>query len=352
MFFLYFCIMQNIFSHIAYLLTKHECVIIPGFGALIHTPVSSKNADENVFSPPGISLGFNSELNHNDGILADSVKREQKVSYNEANKIVSDFSVQFIDLLKNKKEVSIPQVGYFGLSEDNKINFSPATVLSANAGQYGFKNFYLPLLIDIATPTVTKEAEGSNNNKRSTTIPLRKRLLTAASVAAVALIFLLLSTPINNKEIPAQYAGMFSSYIQEPVSFITNVPDSLISENIMNEDSISTEMPVQVSEDTLKTTAVIEEEVEKEIVPEVKPFSANGYLIIIASFPNKRDAEKRLSQLKKEFNTASIIEKSDRSRIYIRSFEDKEEAEYFLNKFRKDNPKYKDAWLLSNKVRS
>ena len=90
--------MKNIFSHIAYLLTKHECVIIPGFGALVHSNVPAKDTmDEDIFSPPFILLGFNSELKHNDGILADSIKKEQKISYNEASKIVSDFSVKLND---------------------------------------------------------------------------------------------------------------------------------------------------------------------------------------------------------------------------------------------------------------
>jgi len=346
--------MQNIFSHIAYLLIEHECVIIPGFGALIHTPVLSKNADENVFSPPGISVGFNSEIKHNDGILADSIKEEQKISYNEANKIVSDFSRKLIDLLKNKKEVAIPQVGLFKLSENNKISFSPAIDLSANAGQYGFKNFYLPLLCEINVSPATKEEVEKPEDKRIITIPLRKILLTTASVAAIVLIFLLFSIPIDNKEIPTQYAGMFSSYIPEPVSPVVNVPDSLVNENITKQDSISTEIPAQINKDTLKTVVIPKAAVivKEEIVPEVKIDPANSYLIIIASFPDRGGAEKLLPLYKKEFNTASIIERNNRSRVYIRSFEDKEEAEYFLDRFRTENPRFKDAWLFCNKAKS
>ncbi len=306
-------------------------MIIPGFGALVHSYMPANAMDGDVFASPAVSLGFNPELKHNDGILADSIKREQKISYNDANKKVSDFSVCLDDLLKNKKEVAIPQVGRFRLSEDNKVNFSPATNLSANADQFGFKNFYMPLLSDVIAPQA-KEGTEKSKNKQVIMIPLSKRLLTAASVAAIALILMLFSTPIDNDDVSMQYAGMFSV----PV----NLQEKQVVGNVENAD----------------TTTVLKESQEKitpvrqEAVPVVN--SSKGYLIIIASFANRRDAEKMLPYFQEKFDTASIIERSDRTRIYIRSFQDKSEAESFLNDFRVDYPKHKDAWLLSNKARS
>ena len=315
--------MQNIFSHIAYLLTKHECVIIPGFGALVHSDVLPGNTmDEDVFSPPAISLGFNSELKHNDGVLADSIKREQKISYNEASKMVSDFSAKLNEQLKNKKKVTISQVGSFVLSENKKINFSPATDLSANAGQFGFKNFYIPLLSEIII-SGEKEETGKIKGRNVVLIPYSKRLLTVASVAAIALIFMLLSTPISNKDIPVQYAGMFSSIALK----------EMLEEVTPNQQK----MPPSVKPDSEENKTIEN--------------SSDSYLIVIASFPNRREAERMFSRFKAEFTSAAIIERSDRSRIYIRSFQDKEEAGNFLEKFRQDNPKYKDAWLLSNKAK-
>ena len=333
--------MQNIFSHIAYLLTKHECVIIPGFGALVHSDVLSRNTvDEDVFSPPAISLGFNSELKHNDGVLADSIKREQKISYNEANKMVSDFSAKLNEQLKNKKKVTISQVGCFVLSENKKINFSPATDLSANASQFGFKNFYIPLLSEIIIAEEKEEA-GKAKGRNVVLIPFSKRLFTVASVAAIVLIFMLLSTPISNKDIPAQYAGMFFDLQEERVVGNTKESDATVLK----------EMREEITPDRQKITPSVKPESEKsEENKTIEDFS-DGYLIVIASFPNKGEAERMLSYFKKEFSSAAIIERSDRSRIYVRSFQDKGEAENFLEKFRQDNPKYKDAWLLSNKAK-
>jgi len=342
---------QNIFSHIAYLLTKHECVIIPGFGALVHSSAPARNAaDEDIFSPPSVSLEFNSELKHNDGILADSVKREQKISYNDANKMVSDFSIQLTEQLKNKKEITIPQVGRFVLSEDKKINFSPAADLSANADQFGFKNFYIPLLSEIVMP-VEKEKSEKAKDKPVVIIPFGKRLLNIAAVAAIALIFMLLSTlSIDNRDIPVQYAGIFSPYT--PVTIRQTVSDDVVVEDttgLVAPEEDMTQTVVSVPEKGNVPEPQLVEKKENPVLAVEN--SSDGYLIIIASFSNRRDAERGLSEFKKQFDTASILEKSGRSRIYIHSFQDKKEAERFLDKFRLENPKHKDAWLLSNRER-
>ena len=358
-FFYYFCTMQNIFSHIAYLLTAHECVIIPGFGALVHSVVpSEKVMDEDVFSLSRVSLGFNSELKHNDGLLCDSLKRERNISYNESNRIISEFSAGLIDLLKKRKEFSIPQVGHFVQTEGNKINFSPDLESSANAGQYGFKNFYLPLLSELVVPVAKEETEQVESPKHIM-IPLSRRLITAVSVAAVALLFLLFSIPIDSREIPVQYAGMFSSYIPSiPEEVPMALPEEQVVEKIMEESNpVVLNQPDKEEVEEIEEIALIREE---EAVPVVNPVleekiatdnSTDNYFIIIASFESKSTAEKVLPHYKKEFDSASVHVKNNRSRIYIQSFQDKREAERFLNEFRRDNPKHKDAWLLCNKAR-
>ncbi len=49
------------------------------------------------------------------------------------------------------------------------------------------------------------------------------------------------------------------------------------------------------------------------------------------------------------FPTAAIVETTDRYRIYVSSFNDKIQAETFLDGFRKENPKYETAWLYSKR---
>ena len=67
--------MQGISFHIAYLLTQHEYVIVPGLGAfVVSLPEKDKTSRWGILSPPVYSLEFDQELKHDDGLLANSIE--------------------------------------------------------------------------------------------------------------------------------------------------------------------------------------------------------------------------------------------------------------------------------------
>ena len=77
-----FCIID----HIEYLIQRHECVVIPNWGAfIVHTQQSSFDADNERITVPCRSLGFNPALTYNDGMLVSSIMRKEGVSYEKAN---------------------------------------------------------------------------------------------------------------------------------------------------------------------------------------------------------------------------------------------------------------------------
>ena len=61
--------MKDLNVYIEELLYKHQCVIIPKFGAFISNRKSAKMADDKTFDPPKRELSFNASLNSNDGLL-------------------------------------------------------------------------------------------------------------------------------------------------------------------------------------------------------------------------------------------------------------------------------------------
>ncbi len=346
--------MQNLFSHIAYLLTKHECVIIPEFGALVHhVIITQSGVTENIFAPPTLSLGFNPELKHNDGLLINSVSKEQKISYNEAKNIILDFSYQFKSLLNAKNEVIVPLVGNFNLV-DNKIEFTPASDLSSNANYFGFKNFYMPILENIENTVISKSEEILITEEKEPVllIPIGRKLLGIVSSVAIILLFLLFSTPINNKDIPAQYASMFyvSSTNQEitPKKKATESVVVVTTTEQMSEKKPGIDNLKAIKPETMNNNLSEQKSSGKSLNTEIKT-NESTYYIVVASFPTQPDAEKMLKGFEKEFGKVSIISKNNRHRIYIQSFNDKTEAESFLEKFRINNPKHQDAWLLSSK---
>jgi hypothetical protein len=118
--------MQNIPFHIAYLLLRHECVIVPGLGAFVASPSDREKTKRwGILSPPEFFLGFNPEIKHNDGLLANSVAKEKKCSYKEANLLIDQYVTDVLQALDEGKEVRIPWVGSLH-SEENKKWFQPA----------------------------------------------------------------------------------------------------------------------------------------------------------------------------------------------------------------------------------
>ena len=96
-----------------------------------------------------------------------------------------------------------------------------------------------------------------------------------------------------------------------------------------------------------ETGIVQETECDKRLNNEKK--TRKKYYIKIASCPEEIKAKEYIRRLeRKGRNNISILEKSNKYRLYLDSFDSKEEATDFLNQFR-DTTSFKDAWLLAHK---
>ena len=323
--------MQDIDFHLAYLLTKHECVIIPDFGAFVISSVcASKREETGIFCPPIQTLGFNPNIKHNDGLLANSLSIEKNISYKEATFLLKDYVGYLNDQLSRSKELNIKWVGSLALSGGDKIIFTPVPRMSCNAFNFGLSNFYLPCLRELESVERKAVVEKREDNKTITISVNRRALTWTGSVAAAVLALFLVSTPLNNQH---EQNTQKASFLSIPVSKIEIgeevEPDAILLDSVV------------VSE-----TIVVSE--EKPIVKE--EINTRSYYIIVSSLPTKNLAEKKLIDFHEAgFANAAIISKGDKHRICVNEFEQKEEAELYLSEFRQNNPKYATAWLLSQR---
>ena len=140
--------MQSIPFYIAYLLTRHECVIVPDLGAFVVFPSDKEKNKWGVLSPPENLLEFYTEINHNDGLLSFSITKVEKCSAEEADSLISQFVSNTLLALDQGKTVNIPWVGSLYL-ENNNILFRPENILSCNALNYGLTGFSMPCLTEL-----------------------------------------------------------------------------------------------------------------------------------------------------------------------------------------------------------
>jgi Bacterial nucleoid DNA-binding protein len=313
--------MQTINFHLAYLLISYECVIIPGFGAFVTFSASAKKEERSeMWHAPKQWIGFNETIRHNDGLLANSIAKEKNVSYKEATILINQYVDQLEEALSSGEFVAIPFVGSFSLHPNRSIEFKPAVQPSCSLRNTGFSNFYFPSLSEIE-----KERK---QDKPETVIPkvrtyayIKRACITAAAVVALFAVTIPTNDYLSNNGV--QNAGMVSlpAVNMEPAA-----PEEGVSNAII--------LPVQKEEP--KTA--------------INPANIRYYYIIVSSLPNRPLAKQRALEIKEQMLfQAGVVSSDEKHRVYVNRFEDKEEAEAFLQIFRQAYPKHQNAWLLSQK---
>src|SRR5204862_3993854 len=89
---------MNVSKCIAELLMQHDCVIVPGFGAIAAEMKSASiHPAQHSFQPPTKDFSFDSSIADNDGALIEMISRKETSSKDFATRTVRDF----VDEIKN-----------------------------------------------------------------------------------------------------------------------------------------------------------------------------------------------------------------------------------------------------------
>ncbi len=179
--------MISIIQHIEYLMIFHDCVVVPGWGALIANH-STSSASELSIKRPSRTIAFNASINHNDGLLASSLMRRHSLSYQEACNIISTNVTTFQRHLSNGDELAFGHLGYFKFNASKKIEFTPM------AQDHSCDEFFG--LTDISVNAITWKEPETAHIAPNIAIGWHDRMKVAASVAAIVGVGLLLSTPV------------------------------------------------------------------------------------------------------------------------------------------------------------
>lgn len=79
---------DNLSLHITTLLRRNDCVVVPGVGAFVATHRQATVAD-GVLTAPVREVSFNPALTYDDGLIASSVSRRLKISFEQARERVA-----------------------------------------------------------------------------------------------------------------------------------------------------------------------------------------------------------------------------------------------------------------------
>ena len=187
--------MFSLIEHIEYLVARHDCVVIPGWGAFIanYSPARYRDDASCVYERPRRSIGFNASVDHNDGLLAQSLVRREGMTFDAAMRFIGDNVAVFRKQLAADGEVSMGQVGYFRRNRGRYIEFVPSLHDNAADGYYGLAGLEVKTVSALERELAQQEQPRVASRRNPF---LRKATRIAASVAVLIGLGVLFSTPV------------------------------------------------------------------------------------------------------------------------------------------------------------
>ncbi len=185
--------MTSIIQHIEYQMTLHDCVVVPGWGALVaqHAP-ASYDADARVFRCPHRAIAFNASVNHNDGLLVNSIMRRDGLTYDNAMRTIDDQVSTYRRQIAQGREVAFGRLGVFKAAKGGAMEFVPF----GGAGRdeyFGLADLHVATLEQKSQPL---PAASTQERARDEFMRYVKRTWrVAASVVVLVALTIMLTTP-------------------------------------------------------------------------------------------------------------------------------------------------------------
>lgn len=281
--------MISVLDHIEYLSYKHDCVIVPGFGAFI-SQYSSTN-EKGIISSLNRNITFNASIDYNDGLLINSLMRRERISSELAKNLIAEYVCCIRTQLKHEGEIPLGRLGYFKYINDNAIEFNPFITKKSNSEYYGLSRITLKPLFEDTTEDVMME---NKNN----IVPFTKKLVqVAASIILLICLSLFLSTPIVDLD-NTNYANLNAF-------------------NIKNHKKEQLQHDLYIAIPKIKNSDknVTAEDIETERIENKNTLDEGKYCIVIASLATQKQAEKFIQE--NGIKNCNITKSIKKYRVYV-----------------------------------
>ena len=390
--------MKELTKHIEALLVENDCVILPQFGGFVtnHTPARWIE-EEQTFLPPYRTIGFNSQLKINDGLLVQSYMLTHDATYPEANRLAEAAIEKLSQELYKEGQVELHGIGTLRRTIVGEYQFDPTENGVITPALYGLGAVEMKTLAMLEeerkqkpAPRVEVETKAietpvmEEEKGRTITIKIRHEWITNA-VAAVAavMLFFFLSTPVDNTYIEEEnYASLGNISVFEQIKKESLLTTLMEAPTTKAAPTVTMEKPATKPAVEAKPAPVAKVEPKPVVKTEPAPVAkaepapvekvapapvakaesasvakvtpapqkkSSSYNIIIASVPAESDAQHTIDSFAaKGHPGAFLIKGNGRFRIALKAFETEAEAYDKVNELKK-NPLFKDAWVLKTR---
>lgn len=174
---------MQIEKHISDLLYRYQCVTVPSFGAFLTETVSAHvTGSASSFFPPKKVVSFNANVKNNDGLLANHVALQEKMSYELAVIKINDVVTEWTYLLQNRNRLALKNIGEISVNNEMNWVFEPANTINYLTDAFGLTSFVSP---EITREKLKQEVEALEERAPIIFTPQRKRNYSYLKYAAV-----------------------------------------------------------------------------------------------------------------------------------------------------------------------
>ena len=300
-------------TYINDLLYRYDCVIVPNFGGFITNKIGAVIEEEtNTFYPPTKKIGFNANLKHNDGLLANYIASSENISFESANKFIDTTVYQWQTELA-KGALQVDGVGSMSLNTEKQLIFEPnsnTNFLMESFGLASVQSAPQVKVVEQVIPIHTQE-ELEETNATGGIAGFIKYAATIAIVLSLGAVGMNQFNKVQEKNALVEQQEEMEQKIQE-ATFVIENPLPTINLSVAKEDT-------------------------KE------------FHIIAGAFELEKNADKKLNQLLEKGFDARILGLNTwgLTQVAFESYETKEEASRALRKIK--NSGFNHAWLLVKK---
>ncbi|WP_338409499.1 SPOR domain-containing protein [uncultured Flavobacterium sp.] len=309
---------MNINLHISSLLFRYQCVTVPGFGAFLTEIQSAQlNGSDVSFNPPTKVVSFNANIKNNDGLLANHIASEEKISYDDAVQSITFAVSKWLHSLHNREVLTLENIGNIKLSSELTWFFEPFNNTNYFTSSFGLSGFISPAVkrvelkkaveqLDVIAPVIFSSEKQQNYSY--------------LKYAAAFLLFGLAGT--------YGYKMHYDNQIQQQTLVIEkNVQDKV--QATIEQATFVIDVPFNDLNEGL------------EVVSKKFPFH-----LVSGVFSKEKNAVREYENLIKSGFKAELGPKNKRGMtpVFFQSFSDYDEAKAYLFELR--NSTYNRAWLM------
>lgn len=310
---------MQIEKHISDLLYRYQCVTVPGFGAFLTETVSAHvTGSASSFFPPKKVVSFNANVKNNDGLLANHVALQEKMSYELAVIKIGDVVNEWTYLLQNRNRVVLKNIGEISVNNEMNWVFEPANTINYLTDSFG--------LIPFVSPEIT-------------------RVVLKQEVAALEEKAPIIFTPERKKDYSyLKYAAVFVVMLGAGFGYKTYYDQQIETKTLAVQKKVQEKVQQQIQQATFVISTPIEA-VELSVAAPVE--EKMPYHLVAGAYRSEENANKAIAELKAAgFENAKMLpmNKHNLYPVVYGSFKNLKEAQTERKNIQKSHNA--EAWLL------